>query len=472
MDSARKQLEAESGKRAHLEQASSGHNAEIAKYKDRTAKLERDLNKALNDLHARDWEVSQLRSKQDKTIVEHVHVLEEAKKVTDRQLAEAQLELQSQTAYIRSLEKTKARLSGEAEDLTRDAERERAELRTKEKAARAQEERAARALGEVERERKAREAAEGHARRLQSELNNSQNQLADAAHQVDAIQRSKTHLETELATLAAETDSHNALPKLRRQYETRITQLEAQVEDAEFARTTAERIKQRIDKQHAEMRRLIASGGPKDDAFRSRLLRELQLVDEDLERELSSRNATPRKAAEIRTYGNVTPSKRGAADANGMLRMRKDSQAEPPRTPDRQVSALQQQVQVLELRMVASDRVRQHLESSLREITAEFETNDGSKQSLQAHRARLAREKARLAELLDEEAEARRTAEAAQMDGVKAMWDKFQSTISHERESYAKLEDSRKALVNDLTYADYIRRLTFFPSSWHSNERL
>jgi myosin heavy chain 9/10/11/14 len=447
MDSLRKQLEAESARRAQLDQVNSNHHVEIVKYKDRTAKLERDLNKSLNDLHARDWEVSQLRSKQDKTIVEHVHVLEEAKKVTDRQLAEAQLELQNQTAYIRSLEKTKTRLSGEAEDLARDAERERAELRAKEKAARAQEERATRALLEVEKERKAREAAEGHARRLQSELSNSQNQLADASQQIDVIQRSKTHLETELATLAVETDSHNALPKLRRQYETRITQLESQVEMAQFARTTAERIKQRIDQQHVELRRLIATSGPKDDMFRSHLLKELQLVDDDLEREMSARLATPRPTTEVKTYGNVTPSKRASADVNGMLRARKDSQAEPPRTPDRQVSALQQQVQVLELRMMASDRVRQHLEASLREITAEFETNDGSKQSLQAHRSRLAREKARLAELLEEEAEARRTAEAAQMDGVKAMWNKFQSTISHERESYTKLENSRKALV-------------------------
>lgn len=448
MDSLRKQLEVESAKRAQLEQANTGHHAEIVKYKDRTTKLERDLNKSLNDLHARDWEVSQLRSKQDKTIVEHVHVLEEAKKVTDRQLAEAQLELQSQTAYIRSLEKTKARLSGEAEDLARDAERERAELRAKEKTVRAQEERANRALLEVEKERKAREVAEGQTRRLQSELSNSKNQLADAAQQIDVIQRSKNHLETELATLAAETDGHHALPKLRRQYETRITQLESQVEEAEFARTTADRIKQRIDHQHAEIRRLIASSGPKDEAFRSHLLKELQLIDDELEREMSGRHATPRKTADIRTYGNITPSKRASAEANGILRMRRDSQAETPRTPDRQISALQQQVQVLELRMMASDRVRQHLEASLREITAEFETNDGSKQSLQAHKARLAREKTRLAELLEEEAEARRIAEAAQMDGVKAMWSKFQSTILNERESYSKLEDSRKALVD------------------------
>jgi myosin heavy chain 9/10/11/14 len=61
----------------------------------------------LTELKNREWEVKQLESKQDKTIVEHVHVLEEAKRVTDRQLADAQLELQKNAAYIRSLKKRK-----------------------------------------------------------------------------------------------------------------------------------------------------------------------------------------------------------------------------------------------------------------------------------------------------------------------------------------------------------------------------
>ena len=51
-----------------------------------------------------------MESKPDKTIVEHVHVLEEAKRVTDRQLTDAQMELQKNAAYICSLEKSKTRL--------------------------------------------------------------------------------------------------------------------------------------------------------------------------------------------------------------------------------------------------------------------------------------------------------------------------------------------------------------------------
>jgi len=113
-----------------------------------------------SDLKSREWEVKQLESKQDKTIVEHVHVPEEAKRVTDRQLADAQKELQKSTAYIRSLEKSKTRLTGEAEDLARQTEWECVELRAKEKAAKAQEERAAKAIADIMKERRAKETAE------------------------------------------------------------------------------------------------------------------------------------------------------------------------------------------------------------------------------------------------------------------------------------------------------------------------
>ena len=130
------------------------------------------------------------------------------------------------------------------------------------------------------------------------------------------------------------------------------------------------------------------------------------------------------------------------------MRTRKDSShSESPRKNDGQVNALKQQVQVLELKMAASDRVRQHLEVSLRELTAELDSSDGSVQSLQQYRGRLAKENGRLAELLEDEAEARRHAEAAQLTGIQEVWNKFQNTIAAERESYTRLEESRKALV-------------------------
>ncbi len=405
------------------------------------------MNQVLKDLKTREWEVKQLEAKQDKTIVEHVHVLEEAKRVTDRQLAEAQVELQKQATYIRSLEKAKTRLTTEAEDLAREKANEELAIRVKEKKARDQEAKATRALTDFENERRAHEAAEVHVRRLQNELKDAQAQVADAEQRMIGIQKAKDNLEIELTRLADETEVPHSFAKVQRQYESRISQLEAQLEESDFAKSAAARIKEHVDRQHAEIRRLIMSSGPKDDSFRTRLLRELQLADEEMERELSHRAQAKHNRTGEQSMAPVTPTKHRS---NGTVRFKDGPPTEiPPRTPDRhaQVNKLRQQVQALELQMAASSRIRQYLETSLREVTEELQHSDGSKQSIDSTRTRLAKENARLAELLEEEAEARRAAQAAQIDGVQAMWDRFQNTIDQERESYTRLDESRKALV-------------------------
>ncbi|KAF5381605.1 hypothetical protein D9615_005504 [Tricholomella constricta] len=265
LDATRKQLEAESAKRAKREQIISNQKVELGRLKDINIKIDRELNKARNDLKAREWEVKQLESKQDKTIVEHVHVLEEAKRVTDRQLEEARKELEKNAAYIRSLEKAKTRLAGEAEDLVRETEKERVELRNKEKNARAQEERAAKAAADVERERRAKEAAELQAHRLQNELQSTKTQVAELTKQVTLVQRSKDKLESELDRIADETESTHSMAKFQRQYETRIAELESQLKEAEVARLTSAKMKDRVERQHAEIRHLIQNSGPSDE---------------------------------------------------------------------------------------------------------------------------------------------------------------------------------------------------------------
>ncbi|EKM53126.1 uncharacterized protein PHACADRAFT_259301 [Phanerochaete carnosa HHB-10118-sp] len=308
---------------------------------------------------------------------------------------------------------------------------------------RTQEEKVARALAEAEAEKRSREATELQARRLQNELQIAHTQIEDVSHQLTTSQKAKDNLEAELARLADGSETPNSLAKLQRQYESRISQLEQQLEDAEMSSTVAVRIKEHVDRQHQEIRRLIMSG-PKDEAFKSRLLRELQLADEELEREMLSRSqiVRPSNTGSTQVMANVAPKK------NGVVRF-KEPQSDSPRTQDKQaqVNALKQEVQLLELQMVASTRVRQHLEALLGDMTAELENSDGSKQSLEQYRARLAREKSRLQELLEDEAEARRAAEAAQLQDVQAVWKKFQNTLVGERESYARLEESRKALV-------------------------
>lgn len=445
MEQTRQQLDDEKGKRQQLEKHTSTQKAEIIRLKDRNIKLDRELNKALDNLKAKEWEVKQLESRQDKTIVEHVHVLEEAKRVTDRQLAEAQAELQKNVSYIRSLEKSKARLASEAEDLSRAAEQ---ASRMKSKDARALEEKANKAVAEALDAKRSKEAAEIQARRAQNELQSAKDQISFLEQQLTTVQKSKNTLESELSTLADETTTPNSLAKVRREYESRISQLQRDLEEAEASQSIANRVQDLVERQHAEIRKLILQSGPQDDSFRSRLLQELQQTEKNLYKEMSNRSqtfhdigsATPRSVP-------ATPSKSLNKPTNGILRASKDL-PEPPKTPDRQVDRLKQQVQALELQMAVSDRVRRQLEASLRDLTAELATLDGSKQSLQAYKARMAKENARLDELLTEEAQARRASEANHLDGLQSMWDRFQDTISEERENYNRLDESRRALVS------------------------
>ena len=96
---------------------------------------------------------------------------------------------------------------GEAEDLACETERERVELRAKEKAAKA--------MADIMKEQRVRELAELACQRFQSDLHNSQNQVVEVAHQLPAVQRSKDNLETELERLAGEANYPSSMAKMQ-----------------------------------------------------------------------------------------------------------------------------------------------------------------------------------------------------------------------------------------------------------------
>ena len=376
--------------------------------------------------------------------MEHVHVLEEAKRVTDRQLQDAQLELRRNDKYIQSLQSAKTKMANEAEDMAIKNER---ELRIKEREIKIQQEKVVQVFADVERERRGKEEAELQIRRLQYELQQVQHHAEDIEGQLLVVQQSKSTLENELDRLAEEAEGGDSLAKMQRQYEARIADLENQLDEKEQSEATAVNIRERIERQHAELRQLIMSSGPTDTDFHSRLLQELQRSDDVLDKERTSRLRSSRSSNANGLQpmsANTTPKKSSTPKTHPRL----STNSESTRNSERQVAALKQQVQVLEIQMVASERVRRHLETSIREMSAELENSDGSKQFLQQYRARLSRENAKLAELLQEEAEARRAAEATQVDGIQAMWSKFQKTLEDERDSYTRLEESRKAIVS------------------------
>lgn len=128
-----RRLDAENKQRLKLEDLKIRTDSELGSLQDRLSRTERELLKVGTDFDALDAECRLLRSRENKTIIEHVHVLEAAKRLTDRQLADSKLELDSLRVYVRSLEKAKA---GDAETLSRQGERERKAIREAEERAR------------------------------------------------------------------------------------------------------------------------------------------------------------------------------------------------------------------------------------------------------------------------------------------------------------------------------------------------
>ncbi|KAG6372968.1 myosin II heavy chain [Boletus reticuloceps] len=295
-EQARKQLEAESAKYKQLHQVATNQKRELTLDHDRLSKMDTALNKVLTDLKNKEWEIKQLESRQDKKIVEHVYVLEKAKKVTDQQLKDAQEELQRNAVYIRSLEKAKLALTREAEDFVRENKMERVELRAIEKTARVNEERALKALAALDSERKVREGAESGNRRLHADLNGVKGELEVTREQLAAVQRSKDNLEADLSKLAEGIDASPPDASLQREYALKIAQLEEKLQDAETVQGMVAKIKAQVKRQHRELLELIMKDTPMDEAFRSRLVRELQIAEEELARQFSAVARTPDSA--------------------------------------------------------------------------------------------------------------------------------------------------------------------------------
>lgn len=82
------QLEAEVTKRLQLEKSHKAVTSEIDGLQMRLVEQDQYVKGLRRELRDREAELAKSISLQDKTIVEHVHVLEEAKRYTDKQLSE------------------------------------------------------------------------------------------------------------------------------------------------------------------------------------------------------------------------------------------------------------------------------------------------------------------------------------------------------------------------------------------------
>ncbi|KAK4685841.1 hypothetical protein P7C73_g4302, partial [Tremellales sp. Uapishka_1] len=309
LSSMQTQLNEESHKRQRYQQELHDVQSDLASHRNFALKAERELAKMAGEIKARDSEIALLRSRENKTIVEHVHVLESAKKVTDRQLAEQVRENGRLNTMLKSLEAQKNRLVGENEDNLRQMELLKVKKSKDARTARASMSNEDKDLGMVlEDERRARKIAQAKVVSLEKDLQDSRRQQSTSS--LSSPQHSRTQQD---------------LLRLEQVYESTVSQ------------------NQKLQGEVHELQRLLAATTTTSTTTTSRadLLRGLQQSHEAMGKDMSDQlrklESTP-----------LTPSRRlntsfsGSSPSGSTLDMQ---HAKRIRTLDIEINGLRQQLE-------------------------------------------------------------------------------------------------------------------------------
>ena len=291
------ELSAESKRRELLEQAHKQAERNANSLQQLVAGKDKEISGLKHELTLAQQEMRKLQSMQNKTIVEHVHVLEEAKKYTDRQLQDAQSKLQELAHYTKTLEKSKTRLVTENEDLTRELTR----LQRAGGGAAAASPTVSNGLrGAVTTYGNVAPSANGDAKslkRLEDKVAELTNSLRQAQQQRDEAVSNARRKDLQADEMVSRT---------RRQYEQHVQELERQLKNSQIARsTTMTNLEELILAGHGSPQ---ATGGSSD-GLRHQILDELRRGHEELEQDIAAKSDLLRshKAAPVANGGAVPP---------------------------------------------------------------------------------------------------------------------------------------------------------------------
>lgn len=458
----RSKLEAELIKRVQLEHDNLSLEKDLKVHKDTVSEHEKNSASLKKELTLKNQELHKAISLQDKTIVEHVHVLEEAKKYTDRQLSEAQALLRDQTGQLKLLDRTVARLKGEAEDLNRELQKEKVQNRQSQiqyrKVSGAHDHSTKNEMNSLrlslDKEKLARTEAEANVAKLQAELQAARSGATSMAK----IGRHSNSDNSELGGVA------------KREYENRIADLERQLNerDASLNKSMMDRVKKQVEQRYNDLIHLVKSEPNKnEDVFTNKLLAELEEANQELENEIaSSLDSLGRPVVEpLKSYSNGPAFKHARPGSVARMSREIDQNAlgqdrfkvmqleEMIRKHERANHALQADLQVMSIQQIKSGVIRDHLESQLKGLLKMLNNEDGfNNQSASIKIDEIKRilnlENERLQELLKEEMEARNLAERSKLKGSQNLREIQNSITNTLDDRFSKLESSQSNLLS------------------------
>ncbi|GAC99062.1 hypothetical protein PHSY_006659 [Pseudozyma hubeiensis SY62] len=291
------ELSTESKRRELLEQAHKQAERNANSLQQLVAGKDKEISGLKHELTLVQQEMRKLQSMQNKTIVEHVHVLEEAKKYTDRQLADAQSKLQELAHYTKTLEKSKTRLANENEDLTREVTR----LQRAAGGAVAASPTVGNGLrGAVTTYGNVAPSANGDAKsvkKLEDKVAELTSSLKQAQQQRDEALSNARRKDLQADEMVSRT---------RRQFETHIQELERQLKNSQIARsTTMTNLEELILAGHGSPQ---VTGGSSD-GLRHQILDELRRGHEELEQDIAAKSDLLRNHKTAPTNGISAPTR-------------------------------------------------------------------------------------------------------------------------------------------------------------------
>ncbi|KAI9599812.1 hypothetical protein KEM48_006341 [Puccinia striiformis f. sp. tritici PST-130] len=455
----RSKLEVEMTKRVELEHDNLSLEKDLKVHKDTVSDHEKNSASLRKELTLKNQELHKAISLQDKTIVEHVHVLEEAKKYTDRQLSEAQALLRDQTGQLKLLDRTVARLKGEAEDLTRELQKEKAQNRQSNAAQNRRVSGAHDNKNEVhllklnlDKEKIARGQAEANVRKLQTELQKAKEGVTSMGN----VGR-RSHPENTGMSGPA-----------KKEYENRISDLERQLQERDtiLNKATIDRVKKQVEQRYTDLIHLVQSDPNKtENELKNKLLAELQQANQELEDEMaSSLDSLGRPVIEpMKTFANGAAFKRNHGRPGSVARMSReiDQNAlgqdrfkviqleETIRKHERATHGLQADLQVMSIQQIKSDVIRNHLESQLNGLLKILNTEDSNQSiTIEEIKRKLNIENEQLQELLKEEMEARSLAEQSRLKGSQNLKEIQNSLTNSMDDRFSKLESNQFNLLS------------------------
>ncbi|CAO1621231.1 unnamed protein product [Jaminaea pallidilutea] len=360
-------LDSELSQRQQLENTARKHKSAADQAQHQLDNKDREISKLREDLKVTSADLRKAQSISNKTIVEHVHVLAEAKKKTDQELAAAHVDLEKSARMNAALEKFKSRLLSENEDLVRENARLNRELGGQ--PVNAQSVTTHGNIGNKSAGSRGGGPSEQHSE-LSSALHEARRERDDA---LSGQRRIRLQLESTTT-----------------QYEARILELERQLETSHLAHSNTyanleDLVKDSASASNAAGRNSPSLGvGPRSDSpFKRRLLEELQNGHQALEADIAAKSqllrssrsdgTTAASRTEQRSQHVGNGSGDGALTPSSMKRTSTDVGTVVNSNATEELRRLQRQVKELQIELASTSQGHQEAHSRSQHWQAQAE---------------------------------------------------------------------------------------------------